>query len=241
MKDYRIVTVCTHYPEQDYYCLGEFIKSLQGEEILVLDREYSNYSGLGSKPKAVFRAIKEGLIDRKYIIFCDCWDLVFARHPDSLFRKYKEFAAPLVISSEKNCFPDDLKAEYDMIAKGSSPYRYLNSGMIVGETEAMLATLEAMDLANVPEDYWDNEKQCNVHINDQFLYQQIFLKRPVNIVLDTEQILCNTLHDVALDELDFGEEIIANKNTRSYPCSFHFNGGAKTGPCREPILKHLGL
>jgi len=140
-KDYTIITVCTHFPHESYYCLNEFFKSLHGEQILLLDKAYTNYSGLGSKPKGVYRVIKEGNVNTKYILFVDCWDFVFANSPKALMKKYlEEYSdAPLVISAEKNCFPADLKDEYDKLS--NAPYRYLNSGMIVGETEALLAVL----------------------------------------------------------------------------------------------------
>jgi hypothetical protein len=238
--DYSIITVCTHMPHEPYYCLNEFAKSLKGEQLIVLDREYTNYSGLGSKPKGVYRAIKEGAIKSKYILFTDCWDFVFAESPKALMRSYFENYpdVPLVISAEKNCFPADLKDEYDTLS--GKPYRYLNSGMIVGETEAFLEVLEAMDLKNVPEDYRKEDgNMC--HINDQFLYQEIFVKQPVKIELDYDQKLCCTLHATKLEDLDFKFSRIRNKITDSYPCSFHFNGSGKTDGCREPILKHLNL
>lgn len=80
-----------------------------------------------------------------------------------------------------------------------------------------------------------------VNPNDQLYYQHEYVKQPVPIVLDTYQTLCNTLHDVTIDELDFSEERIANKTTKTYPCSFHLNGAAKTSGLREPILEHLKL
>jgi hypothetical protein len=239
VKEYSIVTVCNRRPTESYYCLDEFIKSLDNEPITVIGTQPKEYGGLGSKPRLLFHAIKNNAFDSKYLVFCDCFDLVFATSVEHLVRKYKEFNAPVVISAEKNCFPADLKDQFDERHKGSSPYKYLNSGMIVGEIDAILAILQSMDAPNIPNDYWDGGKMINP--NDQEYYQREYLKQPVEIVLDTEQILCNTLHQVELDELDFSEEKIANKITRSYPCSFHLNGGAKTGPCREPILKHLNL
>jgi hypothetical protein len=242
MKDYSIVTVANRKPIEPYYTFDEFFKSLPNENIFVLGTHPGEYVGLGSKPKLLYNAIKGGMLDTKYIIFCDCFDLVFATSPEHLILKHKQFAAPMVISAEKNCFPDKLKEQYDAQHKGESPYKYLNSGMIVGEVDAMLAVLEAMDAPNIPDDYWDAEKQCNIHYNDQEMYQEIFLKQPVKIILDTEQILCNTLHSVTLDEFDFSEERIANKTTSTYPCAFHFNGNSKTeNGLREPILKHLNL
>lgn len=241
MSDFKIVTVCTHYPIQDYYCLDSFIKSLRDTEILVLGTEPNSYSGLGSKPKLLYKAIKYGNLRSKYTLFTDCWDFVFSMSPQHLFENYLLWYpnAPIVISSEKNCFPDDLKEKYDALPFTSS-YRYLNSGMIVGETDAILAALEAMDLSNVPDDYRKEDgNMC--HINDQELWQNLFLKQPIKMVLDYNQILCNTLHSVTLDELSFEPQGIRNIETGIVSCSFHFNGDAKTKGLREPILKHLNL
>lgn len=235
-----IITVCNRSPVEEYYCLREFVKSTSGHDMKVLGTGAGEYRGLASKPKLLHRAISESQIKYKYIIFCDSWDLVFACHPQELFETYLSFASPIVVSCEKNCFPTDYKEQYDALPYTSS-YKYLNSGMIVGETEAIFEALESMNLRKVPDDHYDAEKGRMVHPNDQQLWQEVFLKQPVNIELDYQQILCNTLHDVELDDLDFSMDRIRNRETKTYPCSFHFNGGAKTGECRNPVLEHLKM
>lgn len=241
MNDFKIVTVCNRFPTEDYYCLNEFVKSLGEHKPLVLGTAPNEYQGLGSKPRLLYNAIKENHIPEKHIIFCDCFDLVFAVNPSELFFKFKPFAAPFVISAEKNCFPDTLKSEYDKLhTDHNTPYKYLNSGMIVAETEAMLSVLESMDAVNIPADHWSEEKNCMINPNDQEYYQQEFLKQPVQMVMDIYQILCNTMHEVKRDELEFGERIY-NNITGTYPCSYHFNGGSKTGGLMQPILEKLNL
>lgn len=241
MSDFKIVTVCNRFPQEPYYCLNEFIKSIGKHEPLVLGTQPGEYTGLGSKPKLLYKAIKEGLIKEKYIIFCDCWDLVFAVDPKEFFESYLRGGdEDIFISAEKNCFPSDLKDEYDKLDNFGSEYKYLNSGMIIGKTDAVLEMLEAMDLKNVPDDY-RMENGDMYHVNDQFLYQQIFLKQPVEMTLDYGQVQCNTLHGVSIDELEFDEFGVLNLTTCCYPLSFHLNGSAKTDGLREPILKHLNL
>jgi hypothetical protein len=239
MSEYQVVTICNRFPTEPYYCLNEWAASLKGHEPLVISGIGSLYQGLGDKPKFVYRAIKKGLIKTKYIIFCDSWDLVFASPLDELIELFQIFKKPIVISSEKNCFPDDVRDEYDKLPFTSS-YKYLNSGMIVGETEALLAVLEAMDAENIPNDYVMENGQ-NFHYNDQSLYQHIFLKQPVEMALDYDQLLCNTLHSVQMDELDFSGDRIYNRETHTFPCSFHMNGSAKTDGLRWPILSKLKL
>ncbi len=242
MKDFQIVTVSTGRPHQSYFTYDQFFLSASPHDVLVLDQKFHPYTGLGSKPKMVFKAIKENLINAEHILFCDCFDMVFATDPRELFETYKAFKSPFVISSERNCFPADLKEQYDALPDaGKSSFRYLNSGMIVARTDAMLAVLDAMELHNVPEDYYDYQRGCNVHINDQELYQHIYLRQPVEMDLDYDQVLCNTLHSVSITDLDFSKDRIMNKETETYPCSFHLNGSAKTDGLREPILEHLKL
>lgn len=240
---YKIVTVANRVPTEPYYTFREFFKSLNGEVPLILGTQPGEYGGLGSKPRLLYKAIKEGKIKEKHIIFCDCFDLVFAVTPQKLFEHFIEFGVPFVISAEKNCFPGDTKDEYDKLDEfGLTAYNYVNSGMIVAETAALLAVLDSMDALNIPDDYWDEKQGCRVNPNDQLYYQKEFLKQPVRMELDRYQILCNTLHQVGRDELRFEPpRRIYNKETHEYPCSFHFNGGAKTGGLREPILKKLNL
>lgn len=207
---------------------------------MVIASAGSHYTGLCDKAKFVYRAIKGGHIRAKYILFSDCWDLVYAAKPEEVIERYLEFNADLVISSEKTCFPENLKEDYDKLPFTSS-YKYLNSGMIVGRTDSLYTTLEAMEVENIPNDYFDAEKGHNIHFNDQFEYQKIFLKQPVNIKLDYNQVIANSLHEVTIDELDFSEKRIRNIETNSTPCVLHFNGSAKTNGLREPILQHLGL
>ncbi len=239
MIDYRIVTVANKKPTEAYYTFDEFFKSAGDEEVSIMGTHEGEYGGLGSKPRLLYNAIKSGLIPEKHIIFCDCFDMVFAVRPKHLYWKFLDFKSPFVISAEKNCFPTDLKDEYDKLGNDESPYKYLNSGMIIAEVEAMLTVLESMDAKNIPNDYWDGTKMVNP--NDQEYYQKEFLKQPVKMVMDTKQILCNTLHSVTLDEFDFSKDLIYNRVTKTFPGSFHLNGSAKTDGLREPILKHLNL
>lgn len=235
---YRIVTISNRIPTEWYYLQRQFYQSIP-QDYNPLTINYGNWGGLESKPKWLYKAIKEGLVNTTHIIFTDSWDLVFAATPSEIMERFYSFNVPIVISSEKNCFPNDLKDEYDKIQK-ATPYHYLNSGFIVGETEAILTCLEAMDLPNLPDDYFDGQK--NIHPNDQFEWQNIFLKQPVPIALDYYQTLSQTLHESKIEEFDFSGNRIKNVLTNSYPCSFHFNGGSKDNlSLRDPILKHLNL
>jgi len=235
---YKVVAISNRQPTEWYYLYNQFFQSLAVEPLHIRP---TYWGGLSTKPKILYQAIKDKVIDTEHIIFADCWDLVFTTHPDEIMKRYYSFNVPVVISCEKNCFPADLKEEFDR-TQSPTDYKYLNSGFIVGKTEAILECLEAMDLKNLQDDHYDAEKGCNYHPNDQFEWQKIFVKQPVPIALDYYQSLCQTLHDVNIDEFDFSEARIRNIKTNSYPCAMHFNGGSKDNlSLRNPILEHLKL
>lgn len=240
MSDYTIVTIANRRPNEWYYLYDQFFKSLAGYNPLLI--QPMQWGGLSTKPKVLYQVIREKVITTKYIIFTDCWDLVFARTPDEVMERYKIFNSPIVISCERNCFPADLKEDFDKADNHHSPYKYLNSGFIVGETEAIFACLEAMDLPNLKDDHYDAERGCSYHPNDQFEWQKIWAKQPVEIALDYDQTLSQTLHDEKIGNFEFTEQGIKNKETGSYPCAFHFNGGSKdNNSLRTPILQYLNL
>ena len=239
MEDFQIVTVISHQPYENYYCLSEFFKSIRkyDYEPIVLGKNPGEFRGLGSKPKLLIEAIKSNTVRSKYMIFCDSFDLVFATSPKNVIENFKQWDISWVCSAEKNCFPNTFKEHFD---PSPTSYRYLNSGFIVSTTEAMLAVLENMELEKVPEDYRrPDNSMC--HINDQELFQAVYLEQKIRMGLDVQCILNQTLCAVKPEELDFTGKKIKNIETGQYPMSFHFNGPAKTDGLREPILKFLNL
>ena len=85
---YTIVTVSTHRPTQWYYTYDQFFKTCADKQPLVLDGKFAFYSGLGSKPKMLYKAIKGGLIKTKHLFFLDSWDMFFTDHPDEFYEKF---------------------------------------------------------------------------------------------------------------------------------------------------------
>lgn len=240
---YKVVSISNKQPTAWYYLQRQFFTSLGEHPHIMITGggDYGNWGGLASKPKWLYKAIKDGVIKEDYIIFVDNWDLIFCADPKEMMERYFSFDADIVISAERNCFPADLREEFDKV-DAPTDYKYLNSGCIVGKTSSILTCLEWMDLENLPDDHYDPVNNSNIHPNDQFEWMKIWVKQPVKIALDYYQALSMTLHDAKIEELDFSEKRIKNILTNSYPCCLHFNGGSKDNmSLREPILKHLNL
>ena len=252
MCDTRIVTIANHWPQQDYYCYNSLFKSIGDNEILILGTEQGQYTGLSDKPRILYNAIKEGKIPEKNIVFIDAFDVVFADTLESIMNKFESFNAPIVIGAEKNPFPSNFKKEYDRLQHTSS-FKYLNSGVIVGETEAILTVLEAMDAPNLPRDYHDNIKGYNHHFNDQAYYMDLYLRQPVPMELDYNCEIAQNMQDVTMEDIELlgalsaspannlATTVVKNKETNTLPSIIHWNGGSKTQGTMQPILKHLNL
>jgi hypothetical protein len=101
-----------------------------------------------------------------------------------------------------------------------------------------------MGAPNLPYDSWDNERNCANHPNDQEEWQKIYCmvhKHNASIHLDTEQLLSQTLHDENIENFDVGKGRIRNKITGSFPCTLHYNGGAKSNMELRGLLKYLWI
>ncbi len=241
--DIRVVTVCDQPPVQDYYCYHEFHRSLerQGVYALELGKKEGEYLGLASKPKLLLKAIKEGWIKEKYIIFCDCYDLVFQAPVEYIIERYLNFESDIVISAEKNCFPATYKNDFNAFWGEIPPtlYQYINSGFIVGTTEAFRVMLERMDLDNEPDDHIQPNGEW-FHSNDQELFQRAWVNQLVKIGIDNTCHLSWCMVDVLPHEVGFLNPI-QNMGTGTYPCTIHWNGYAKTQGTMDKILKVLNL
>lgn len=241
-ETYKVVTISNRIPTQDYYTYYELIKSLGSHEPLILGQGENEYTGLSDKPRILYNAIKDGKIKEDIIIFVDAWDVVFAVGLDEVIAKYKKIEYSVVIGAEKNCYPNNFRKEFDGRHVNRTSYNYLNSGVIIGRTDAIMTILEAMDAPNLPRDYRDSYRNCNYHFNDQAYYMDIYLRQPVDIFLDKYCVIVQNMQDVEPHELEFLENgVIKNVETGTYPSIIHWNGGSKDKWSRELILKHLNL
>lgn len=240
----RVVTICDQEPEANYYCFNEFMLSLtsQGVYPLILGKGKGEYNGLASKPKILLNAIRKGWIKEEYTIFCDCFDLVFAAPVEDIIEIFLRFNADVVISAEKNCFPETYKNDFDKFwgqTWGYTPYKYLNSGFIVAKTKDLAVLLESMELDKEPDDHLKENGEW-YHSNDQELFQKAWTQQKVKISLDNLCLLSWCMVDVPMEEIKLGIRPL-NRITEAYPCTIHWNGPAKTQGTMDAILKTLRL
>lgn len=236
----KVITVANKKPAEPYYLFDEFLTSLKrhGHEPLILGWG-EPWGGLGAKPRLLKKAIEIGRITDERMIFADSFDLVFACSPEIIDEHALEFyGEEIVWNAEKSCFPDQSLAEKHPTSPTS--FKYLNSGFGIGRTEDFLRMLEWMKADEIPDDSRDAEGY-GIHPNDQDFVMRALVSGELGMKLDHHAILCQTLCGVEESELDFSGPFIANRETGSFPCVFHFNGPGKTNGLADPILRKLKL
>lgn len=245
----QVITVSSYDPKPDYYRPNAFRASLGKFGVAPVNLgDGAPWQGLMTKPRLYRKFLREGRQQGDVLIICDSWDVFFVEHPDVIVDEYlKQWKGQIVFNAERNCFPctELTKASFDAVSDENlsfnSPWRYLNSGFMVGFPKDILALLESMNLDAIPDDYqrpdgsWFNP-------NDQEIFQNQFVKIPqvVPMNLDYRTELCIAAHGSTLDELDFSGPMIKNKITGTTPGCFHCNGDAKNNLAPK-ILEHLGL
>lgn len=245
----QVVTVSSYEAKQPYYRPNAFRESLRKFDVVPTNLgEGAEWHGLMTKPRLYRKFLREYRGDALTLILCDSWDIFFQAHPDEVSEAYRKSwpNLPLVFNAERNCFPctDATKASFDELADEYSietPWKYLNSGFVVGRPAQLLQLLESMDLDSIPDDYQKPDGSW-FNPNDQAEFQLAFCRTDskISMELDYDTELCMAAHGSTLDELDFSGPRIKNKITGSTPLVFHCNGSAKNDLAPK-ILEHLGL
>ncbi len=240
-----VVTVSNREPSEPYYRMGAWKASLArfGAEPVVLGM-HDAWNGLVSKPRHLLKWLRSGACNSDCLIFTDSWDVLFVKHPDEIAAEWDSIGRPWICGAERALFPPADASVWPVCA---TPYRFLNSGAIISTPSDMLKVLEAMNPDALPDDH-EKPDGSHFHSNDQEWLQQLFLKQPIPMLLDTEcrfiWNLCDVPHDRALlsDKDTGGRLMVVNRDTGgTHPGILHANGGAKEGPIFLTALRMLGL
>lgn len=240
----QVVTVSSYQPKPSYYYYRQMLASVRkfGHEPAILGW-HEHWGGLATKPKLLKAFLDKGHNEGDVLLCVDAWDIVFQKDPQEIAEQYTHWSKSIIFNAERNCFPrGDLAPNYDTIAEAynvTTPWKYLNSGVMIGTPEDILALLNHMKVDEVPDDHQLPSGQW-VHPNDQEHYTVAFLQQPVPMLLDYKTELAMAMHGSELDELDFSGPQIKNKITGNTPGILHMNGNAKN-LLAPTVHQHLGL
>lgn len=227
----RVISVTSRIPDpirEPYYQYPKFIASLGalGVEPTILGMG-EPWHGLISKPKIMRDWLRRGECGADVIIWSDSFDVVFSEHPDKAVQTYRNTwpELPVVYNAERGLFPrNDLLSSFP---ECGTPWRYLNSGLIIGRATDILRILEWMPLDDTPGDCKDPDTGRDIQPNDQGWHQFTYSAQPVPMILDSHAQLFQSYSACELDEFDLTGPKVMNRLTETCPSIHHFNGNSK--------------
>lgn len=219
----KIVAVLCSTQENEGLRRSKASLSKNGIDVVVFGMGEA-WQGNGMKQVAALSVARQSLGKYDLVLSMDAWDtLCFASH-DEIVSKFWSFGHPMVVSAERNCWPDaKMASRYPSIATNSQ-YRFVNGGGYIAQTEYLVTMLEE----------WGVSKDFRQESDQRFL-TQVFLKNPRCMRLDTECVIFQTLWELTSADFIQGGRRIINKENFSMPCIAHGNGHANMDWCWEMI------
>jgi len=196
------------------------------------------------------------------VLFTDGYDTILLGGEKEIMDRYRRVSPDkgIVVSAEKTCYPDpNLADDYPL---ATTPYRFLNSGGIIGRAADILDALE--EIEQIKSQLTDDPFQ----FSNQYLWTRIMLKEGnPRIKLDVNCVLFQTfpttmetvrkfqaIPDIEekknivmaemkaiLSDFEVNEGLdIYNKVTGTYPLHLHFNGPVmKPAMLFQPFLSFI--
>jgi hypothetical protein len=159
--------------------------------------------------KMIYETLKELRERTQHVLCVDAFDTVIVDNLDVILEKYRGLNHPLVFSAETSCYPYQEKAS--LYPACDTPYRFLNAGGWLAETDYMISVLEEIEVESIPDE-----------ANDQGVWTDFFLSNPSALRLDTRCEVFQSLFG-AMGDMEFVDGI-ANRITGTRPSVLHGNG-----------------
>lgn len=235
MPKCEVVAVADRVPDRGrewYYRYDAFVDSLRrfdaAPSVLGLGEWWG---GLMTIPRRLRQWLREGRCKCEYLIFSNCFDVIFTTHPDEVVARWGEGRDEVTFNAEKDIFPRaDLKPFFP---DPGTPWRYLNSGLYIGKPGNILAMLDMMQLDDIHDDHRSEDDLHGgagrmVHVNDQGWFQFLYAAHVCPITLDTKCEVFQCFSSCTLDEFDLSKrDRVINKFTGTEPPILHCNGASK--------------
>jgi hypothetical protein len=165
------------------------------------------------------KAMKEALQTYKsddIICFIDAYDVLCTASAEKIMKAYTALKAPLVFSTELNCFPPHLQGRYNALPNGPTRSKYVNSGGYMGRCDAITEFLNWKPIEEIT-------AICEVG-GDQTYFAEYYLSNVGKVALDYKQEIFQNMFFVGWSELVFVNSRVYNKTLQTSPCFLHFNG-----------------
>ena len=194
--------------------LKRSIESLRRHGIeMYVYRMGQTWEGNGMKQVAAQYAAEKFQGKFDYILSLDGYDTLCLADEDEVLSKFMAFQNPMVICAEMNCWPNAKMACRYPPARSDSPFRFLNAGAYMAQTDYLVAMLKD----------WGITKEFKAD-SDQGFVTENFLSHPGCMVIDEACSLFQSLCDVKPEQFFQSGKRFINKKTFQVPCVLHGNG-----------------
>lgn len=185
-------------------------------------------------------------MDHKWLLWTDCGDTICLQDPKISLKYLKSAGKQILMSAEKNCWPEGHFSTLFPIPKENSKimegYRFLNSGVFVGLRKDIIRHLKLL------EEIMNQEADLRAPWRtDQAIWTRLFVdqkKHGASIALDTSCNLSVSTYDMSLDSFEKGSRsgntCIKVTGTGGKPIMMHFNGNDKHNADKIAKLATLG-
>jgi len=186
------------------------------------------------------------LPDDDIACFIDAYDVLILSDVTEILQKFENYRRNILMSSELNCYPSENQSRYDLVeysvfeheeAKNiwgtrrsqaiTTNYKYMNSGGYMGYVSDLKRMFQWKTV--------DEMRQMCELGGDQNFFTQYYLEfatdQVLNIGLDYQQEIFQSLYKVDLRDFAFFSGRLYNHTLRTYPCFVHFNGFRDYGGC----------
>lgn len=201
------VTIGSDEKKMNYLKKSGEIKDININYIIV------KWKGYIDKIKYMIEYIKD-YQDNDIICFIDAYDVIVSNIED-IYKKFIKYNCNILFSSEFICYPYSNIDRYTNINLKTN-FKYLNSGGYIGYKKNLYEMLISKPLEEI-------ELLCN-NGGDQNFFTHYYLNNLMNIKLDTNQEIFQSMCCVNFYEFEFHNGYLYNKILETYPCFIHFNG-----------------
>ena len=220
----KLLVVANASPKNQYSDRLEFTLKANGVDYWIADPPWT---GWGTKFKSVYEACKDPARDFTHVMHLDAYDTILLAREHEILQKFSHYDAPMVVSTEKACWPDAQRAD-SYFRDSKYPWeKYLwhfaNSGGYMAEREYFIHIMDKYEIAPAFYKRDDQRDITNIVVNE-------------DAVLDYECLLFQSVafsereKEFALSPRDYS---FKNMITGSMPCVIHGNG-------RTPIDDDFG-
>lgn len=150
------------------------------------------------------------------MFYMDGFDVLAAAPIHEIFERYEDMEQSVVMSAEKNCWPDKKFADK---FPDLTPYRYPCSGLWIGSTDHLLPFFR--QACQVTTEWYYSDQACVTELMAGGEWPQVYL--------DTKCELFQSMY-ASENDLEFKDGKLHNRLTGTTPLMFHGNGRSKLPP-----------